>query len=133
MITNKEKKGRVKALVAETANKRIKLTAQQCYFLKLWANMSNTDWDELRAGLREYGLNDLYCSKHIHRTIGKETKQNIINELGVNELPDTNGGAFVSIRKAILYILLLFCPNYNEKTSSWWKLMLDGRPKGNFL
>lgn len=128
LATNKSS---VRKELQKSKRSREKLSLEECFYLKLWANMSNNDWNELRAALLEFGVKGLYTAKHIHNQIGKQIKQDIIDQLNVQELPNTSGGAFVSLRKAIVWILVLFCPNFKQLDSSWWKLMLDGRPKGS--
>lgn len=105
------------------------ITLEDCYRLQLWSGMSDEMWDIMKKSLKFLERDILFCSKSI-KNISKEEKDKIKKEIGVEELPNTKGGAFVNLKKTLIFLIILLADGKIPNKSTW-KLMLDGRPKGN--
>ena len=110
----------------------MKYSVEDCYKIKLWTNMSDSQFDDLREALSHFGKNDLfYCSDHIRKSFSKGYEEKVAASVECKNLK--NGGCIASIKKAIVFISSVLEVNIFEHNSSTWKLMIDGRPKGKNL
>ena len=108
-----------------------KFSIEDCYKIKLWCDMSDSQFDELRNALAHFGQKGIfYCSAHIRNKHGKKTEKKLEDAIGMKSIP--GGGCVTSIKKVIVFLIALLNPDVLYKESSTWKLMIDGRPKGKF-
>ena len=106
-----------------------KIDIRDCFRLQLWSGMSDDMWSTLKKSLKHLGRDILYSEKSIKK-ISKEEQEIIKKELGTEELCSTEGGITVNLKQTLLFLILLLSDS-NIANRSTWKLMLDGRPKGN--
>jgi hypothetical protein len=109
-----------------------KLSAMECFKLKLWGNMNDEQWDSMKRGMKLFRQDILYSSKRIRDLVGVDEQNKIRDSLQMSELLGSPGSACVNLRKTLVWLTLMLNPG-TVTAESIWKLMIDGRPKGLFI